>query len=205
MVTTITLSRLLILGRRRKAFPSAPSDPDDSILEQVDNSTSGAKKLISYDANDMETKLSVYPDKIDILDIFEHGRSGHMRIGADVLIKSDDDPESQLTCRVSLKVLDDRLSDNAHVRLLGCDTAHVTNGHSAGRHMLVKFARALGKKRIVFGTLAAVESDDFAPDGFIEQRGIGLFFSSLSALDSLPPSYNQRQFNLGKYWATYKK
>jgi hypothetical protein len=159
------------------------------------------KVLRCCHSKDLVEKLSKLKHKIDILDIVDHGRPGSIHIGDDMLFESDEYPDHPLKGCVSPSTVFAHLSELAHIRLLGCNTAVTTVNDPAGRMLLLKLAKALGPYQVAYGTLAAVEPEHFNETGFLEGQARGLLFSSLAALESEPPSHADRQFNVGRLWA----
>jgi hypothetical protein len=133
---------------------------------------------------------------IDMLDLFDHGGPGHIRMGSALLFASDADPASELLGRDIASCLSPFLTDTAHVRLLGCDTALLGDPAAkeglASRLLLVKLARALGGHRVVFGTLTGLGRLHFGPRGFGRDREEAMLFSSLAAIDIEPPDEDVR-------------
>lgn len=127
---------------------------------------------------------------VRVLDLFDHGGNGHMTLG-DPMSEFLFDPDS--TGHEVARSLSDLLTSDAHVRLLGCETAL----GEAGKRMLFNLQRAFGKGIVVLGTLAAVHPDrDFDGRGFRVEREEALLFSSTEAAalpgGKLPPTYDER-------------
>jgi hypothetical protein len=116
---------------------------------------------------------------IERLDILDHGAEGVQLLGNAILFHSS-------TCGGPLvglelvRQIEPYLSDTAQVRLLGSHTA----AGPAGRLLLLRLARALGRNRTVFGMIDRVTEADFDPDGFTPRRPL---FSSVAALEREAP------------------
>jgi hypothetical protein len=81
------------------------------------------------------------------LDIFDHGAEGMQMLGAGALFASDLFPKSELVGLALAQKLDPYLTETAQIRLLG---RHTGEG-AAGRQLLAKLGRALGRQRRVVG------------------------------------------------------
>lgn len=139
---------------------------------------------------------------IDVLDIVDHGRAGCQMIGRDVMLASDDDYCTPLKGELTARSLAGHLHPHAHLRLLGCRTATDDDGlvatSAAGRLMLYKTARALGARRVVFGTIRATTVNDFSDAGYLlPNLEDEILCSSLAALDGDPPAYSERRIKVG--------
>ena len=139
---------------------------------------------------------------IDILDLFDHGAPGRVRMGSALLFASDAEPASELLGRDIASSLAPFLTETAQVRLLGCDTAVLGEPGSkdglASRLLLLKLARALGGHRVVFGTITGLGRLHFGPRGFGRDREEVMLFSSLAAVDIAPPDEGIRGAELQK-------
>lgn len=139
--------------------------------------------------------------RIGVLDLYDHAAPGQQHLGSDVWLSSDADPRSPLHGAGLVLDLRDSLSDLAQVRLLGCRTAltqdpppgpQASGAPGSGRLLLVKAARLLGGRRVVLGTIAAIEDEHFGPLGFRRELELDLLFSSLAALDGPAPTATDR-------------
>ena len=191
-------NRLLVIGRRLVASPHSDSDmnevsaaatPTDSFhIERCDE---------PGHLPDLVESVARRFGELDMLDLYDHGDVGQLRMGRDVLFRSDDSPGSELLGRDIAIALAPFLRDTAHVRLLGCKTAAITASVTSlpalsGRLLLLKLARALGGHRVAFGTIASIQRGDFSRFGFRREREEMRLFSSLAAVDHMPPSYDDR-------------
>ncbi len=130
--------------------------------------------------------------RIAQLDIFDHGAEGMQMLGAGALFASDAVPGSELVGLPLAARLAPYLTETAQVRLLGCNTGE----GKAGRLLLLKLARALGERRIVFGTIDRVVEDDFDRAGYARVMEHQRLFSSVAALDAEAPGAMRRFENL---------
>jgi hypothetical protein len=85
--------------------------------------------------------------RVTHLDIFDHGAEGMQMLGAGALFVSDAYPRSELGGIALARQLDPYLTEAAELRLLG---RHTGEG-AAGRQLLAKLGRALGRQRRVVG------------------------------------------------------
>jgi len=148
---------------------------------------------------ELEAILAARPDRsIERLDICDHGGSGFITLGGDVLFQSDRDPESLLTNSPLVVGVRDKLTLTAQVRLLGCETGGAWRRRREGRLLLLKLAQLLNQgarpraNRVVFGTIIGVQPNDFDEQGFLHTSDLTMLFSSYSALDSDAPAYDDR-------------
>lgn len=131
---------------------------------------------------------------IDVLDIVGHGRRGRIHLGKDVLFCCGNRPDTAIEGAKIASALCDHLAPTAHVRLLGCSTAHerLASPHQEGRWLLVELAKILGESRTVFGTLAAIDAHCFSVGGLKPSVAVERLFSSREAEQGDAPSYHQR-------------
>nr|WP_254623742.1 DUF4347 domain-containing protein [Myxococcus sp. CA033] len=104
--------------------------------------------------------------KVARLDIFGHGKSGTLTLGdqgQEVVTQH----EASWDLFPDLKT-DDLLTDNAEVRLLGCDTGTLAEGRAVLEGLEAKLSKG-GKTRTVWGSLASIAHSDFGPEGFREE------------------------------------
>jgi hypothetical protein len=130
--------------------------------------------------------------RVEQLDIFDHGAEGMQMLGGGALFASDARPETELLGLPLAGRIAPYLTETAQVRLLGCNTAE----GKAGRLLLLKLARALGERRIVFGTIDRVIEDDFDRAGYARVMEHQRLFSSIAALDAEAPRAMRRFENL---------
>jgi hypothetical protein len=135
---------------------------------------------------------------IDILDLYYHGTNGLQAMGDDVLFESDADPDSDIANVEIARALADSLTPRAFVRLLGCKTALEGQlSKRSGRFLLVKLARELGERRVVFGTNSTIFNLAFDQHGFRRDQEIRYLYSSLAAIDGPCPDDTTRLANIG--------
>ena len=144
--------------------------------------------------------------QIEVLELFDHGDRGLIRMGKGDLFKSDDDPSTPLLNWEIARKLSCSLSRVAHVRLLGCDTTGAKKSPLAygdeGRLLLLKLQQELQAERVVFGTLAEIDAGRFDENGFTSD--IALLYSSLAALDFSPlKDLSLRDKSIEKYITNY--
>lgn len=189
--------RLLVAGRRPDGTELGDSDQDEVSARAIQT---GAFQVRRCDAprDLVETceAIAVHHGKISVLDIYDHGNVGRIRLGSDVLFASDDSPHTELVGRSIATSLSPFLEDTAQVRLLGCLTAGPDTTALAGRLLLIKLARALGGRRITFGTIITLERGDFSRYGLRRELEDLRLFSSLAAIDGAPPTIDDRAKNL---------
>ncbi|MGN6107041.1 MAG: DUF4347 domain-containing protein [Kofleriaceae bacterium] len=130
-------------------------------------------------------RLARNGQRIDVLDILDHGAPGGIVIGDEILFLST---ATGLTIGGdAARALAPFLAEHAHVRLLGCETARLAQG----QRLLLDVANALGGRRIVFGTIDRVRGGHFHVErGFTQSEA--LLYSSLAALDFRAPTSTQR-------------
>jgi Domain of unknown function (DUF4347) len=134
----------------------------------------------------LRTEIGSCP--IDVLDIYYHGGPGLMTLGRS---------NTPLDSAISISGLGELLAPTAHIRLLGCSTAV----GSSGRMLVYKLARALGEKRVVFGTIDSVLFHHFPRGRFDCQL---LLFSSLEAINGEAPKWDQRKRKKPRYSSSHK-
>ena len=197
MITTPS-TKLLVIGQR---------DGGDDVLDEVANRVANSSTTIVRRCNSPEYLIDVVGEvyeahgKIDSLDLYDHGRPGSMHMGQPILFASDKDPKSPLTGGPIVEQIVPFLAEFAQLRLLGCDTASILKEElTEGRLLLLKLAKRMGLRQIVFGTVAEIEPGDFDPNGFRDDKEVELLFSSRSALDLDVPSYHDHLLNLNNSW-----
>lgn len=126
---------------------------------------------------------------VRLLDLYDHGGNGHLVMGdpLDELLFNPFTVGHALAGRLA-----GLLTFDAHVRLIGCETAL----GQMGKDMLLNLQRAFGKGIVVSGTLAPITPDDFGARGFHVEREEALLFSSTEAAALHPgkkaPTYDER-------------
>lgn len=185
---------LIVLGRR-PGLDASPPDVDMDDVEKLVRPT--AARLVRR--CDTPSELIFHVESvaqthglIDVLDIFDHGRSGAQQLGSKILFESDELANSPIENAYLAAHLRPFLSNTAHVRMLGCRTAR----SAAGRFLLVKLAVLFGGRRVVFGTVDGIETDDFDVAGFETRLERTKLFSSLAAIDGIAPTKKERDRHL---------
>ena len=146
--------------------------------------------------------------KIDLLDIYDHCAVGRMRLGPQILFSSDDNMGSILVGADIARALLPHLTETAHVRLLGCNTAGDRDltvepliSDSAGRCLLLKLALELGAHRVADGTIILVNELAFHPGGF--SKDLTALWSSSASLDHDPVKQDCRGPHIQKFYEPY--
>ncbi|KYG08007.1 hypothetical protein BE21_26080 [Sorangium cellulosum] len=135
--------------------------------------------------------------KVDVLDLFDHGRPGCQEMGDGVLF---DHQGAGQDIAHELRPL---LTADARVRLLGCETAL---GH-AGQRLLQILAAGFGGSIVVYGTTSLVQAGDpvhheFDAHGFKKDREEAFLFSSTEAATRLMPSRDARDAEILAWYAS---
>lgn len=119
-------------------------------------------------------------EPISVLDLYDHGGNGRLHMGEprEALLFSADGA-SAIAGQALAGKLADLLTHDAHVHLLGCETAL----EEPGKRMLLTLQRAFGKSIVVHGTLQAVGPSDFGVGGFQMLREGHVLFSSTEAAE----------------------
>lgn len=139
-------------------------------------------------------------ERVDVLDIVDHGRPGAQLIGASVLFGSDDNPRNPLVGRQHARLLDEHLAETAQVRLLGCNTGGAIGRHGmVGRQLLFKLSKELQRHRVAFGTLRPTSKLDFTTGRFLIRLEDEILLSAHSVIDGEPPIDSDRLANLGAF------
>ena len=186
---------LLIAGRRPDDM-----DPNDLDMDLVERKAVQTPSFIVRRC-DFPRQLPIIVEsvaqqhgRIDVLDLYDHASPGRQRMGAEDWVRTDDDRNSTLFGEHLVLGLRDSLSDTAQVRLLGCSTSARAAGvgSMAGRLLLFKIASLLGGRRVVLGTIKPLLATDFDIMGLRRAIERDLLFSSLAALDGMPPTSDER-------------
>ncbi|MEZ4399029.1 MAG: DUF4347 domain-containing protein [Kofleriaceae bacterium] len=196
------MTHVLVIGSRPDT-----EDPPDAFMDEV-AAYCAASQLVTVvrceRLADFAATIAAVADGrvIDVLDIFDHGAAGTMWLGDGILFQSNADPASPLVGAAHAQAIARCLAPCAQVRLLGCDVAAQPIGApvaaaEAGRLLLVKLARVLGRHRVVLGTIRDIGPALWTPDGLHPDAADDTFFSSLAALDGVPPSLAARVEHLG--------
>lgn len=195
---------ILAIGSR-----SNDQEPSDFVMDQVAAATtpSGSFTIVRCASPaELLEKLGAARngELIDVLDIFDHGGAGFQWLGDAQVFRATANPRDSLqTGQATAGALRAHLSEVAHVRLLGCNTASdtvqrpgadgITAGGSEGRLLLHKLARELGGRRLVFGTIRQIDSRMFEGGaGFRREIENEHLFSSAGALDLTAPTAAER-------------
>ena len=135
--------------------------------------------------------------RIDVLDLFDHGLPGRQDMGDDVLF---DHLGTGMQTALALRPL---LTADARVRLLGCETALGPNGQA----LLRLLHETLGGSITVYGTTTMVEAgdpvaQDFDGSGFKKVREDSFLFSSTEAATRPLSARETRDQELREWYAT---
>lgn len=188
--------QVLVIGDRPRSI-----EPTDELMEHVARSTvqtENFRVLRCIQPEDLSGLLSsVHQGKgVDVLDIFDHGRSGAQWLGSRILFDCRGDGSANYVGESIAKSLIPHLRGTAQVRLLGCGTSLGLEGApatgDAGRLLLRQLARTLGGRRMVFGTIREVDEGTFDEGGFKRDAENDYLFSSHAALDVPPPAFGAR-------------
>lgn len=184
--------RVLVIGQH---------DPDEGtftdIVNRVGKDTETFMSLRCSTPGDFFDKVRsavrALNGRISVLDLFDHGANGRQLMGdprKPALFSADGDG-FQLASQLA-----NFLTNDAQVRLLGCETARGL----VGKKLLVDLQKAFGKSIVVQGTLQAVSQNDFAIGGFKLLREDKVLFSSTEAAalapNARPPTYDERNREL---------
>lgn len=187
--------RLFVAGRRPAGSEVGDADMDEVSKQLVQTDAFHTRRCDApLDLLEICEAVAVRHGKIGILDVYDHGNAGRMRLGNNILFASDENPHSELVGRAIASALSPFLDDTAHVRLLGCITA--APEAKAGRLLLIKLARALGGRRIAFGTIMPLIRGNFSRYGLRRELEELRLFSSLAAIDGDAPTPGTRAGNL---------
>ena len=141
---------------------------------------------------------------LDVLDLYDHGRPGSLRMGDAVLFESDGRPDTPLTNWPIARQLAELLGERAQVRLLGCNTAAFAAespvAGDEGRMLLIKLSLELQWRRTVFGTIEMTDEKHFDRRGFVAE--LTLLVSSLAAVDRSPAEITRME-NIRTYVQPY--
>ena len=130
---------------------------------------------------------------ISVLDLCDHGGDGYIRMGDPI------EPPLFAAPDIGKEVasaLADLLTFDAHVRLLGCDTAVASKGRALLLMLSNAFNQQGGKAIVVSGTLKAVNQGDFDVGGFKMAREEHYLFSSTEAIAVASPTFDERALEL---------
>jgi hypothetical protein len=195
------MSRILIIGDRESADVALPDNASPSEfgkIYELQLRYARERRLHSYnhvircrDSRDLCDTVSTLAREsgqmVDVLDIFDHGAPGHMRLGRDVLFQYDG--ESLIGGDV-VKSLSSAMRQDACIRLLGCKTAK----DERGRRLLTRLARTVDFSLRVYGTIERVRPVHFKDPGFLGKED--LLFGSEAATDQAAPDSDVRVTNL---------
>jgi hypothetical protein len=197
-------TKLLVVGQ-----PEGPDDKLDAVASRVCTGDTFHVRRCSTPAElcSVVRRVAHQHGRIDILDLHDHGSSGSIRMGDDVLFRTNDEPSAPLANAEIARELTEYLTDTAQVRLLGCSTATFPEEQPlstglAGRLLLLKLWMELGDQRTIFGTNDMVRENQFLASGFEADRS--MLFSASAALDFDPPDYPTRQKSRGLLMSPYK-
>jgi hypothetical protein len=117
-------NRLLIIGRRR--VPSPHSDADMNEVSTAAMPTASFHVERCDEPGQLPAIVASIVQRcgeLDLLDLYDHGDVGSLRMGSGILFRSDASPSSPLVGREIAAALSPLLRDTAQIRLLGCQTA----------------------------------------------------------------------------------
>lgn len=121
--------------------------------------------------------------KIGLLDLHGHSGPGVHYLGRQILFKHGN---------TDLKIAEDIgmfLTDDARIRLLGCNSG----AEERGRDLLRSLQRAFGKSRVVYGAIRNIWADeDFDWNGFKSALEDKWLFSSIEANGGVAPDQFKR-------------
>ena len=148
--------------------------------------------------------------RIDLLDIFDHGSEGVQKLAGEKLFSASEPPDPEAPLKTGTEIahgLRRFLTIDARVRLLGCNTAL----GDSGKALLLSLQRELGEARVVFGTNGYanagplpppdidIDDSEFGARGFRDVREDSWLFSSTEARMGLDPTYDARKLE-NKKW-----
>jgi hypothetical protein len=180
---------LLIVGEH------TPQDTDIRAvyLDALDNKMETFKVELCASPGDLVSVVRKVALKcgamIDVLDIHDHGRRGHIQLGGPVLFHEDG------TGRSIARSLRSILTVNARVRLLGCETA--VGGE--GARLLTTLGEEL-EGPVVYGSLTRIIAQHFNQGVFDRSLEERYLFSSTEALVSPGPDTSVRLAELRKWY-----
>jgi hypothetical protein len=119
---------------------------------------------------------------ISTLDFYDHGESGHLRMGSDTLFSH------RGTGRMIARMLRPLLAPDARVRLLGCNCAV----GQPGRDLLLMLHEEFGPGVAVFGAIRPIDADDFPSGIFDRLEEEVCLFSSTEAASRIAPDIAAR-------------
>lgn len=187
--------RLFVVG--------VPSGGKDSLLDDVAGKVRGSATIVQRCASADELVAFVAAHgrrkrKVDVLDIFDHGKAGVQELTGKVLFQATTNKCDRLVGADVACALAPHLRETAHVRLLGCNVAapNVPPKGGSGRLLLWQLAEALGAWRTAFGAIKSTTCDDFDGDGFLQRLEQTFLFSSLGAMDTNAPDKGERDDHL---------
>jgi hypothetical protein len=130
---------------------------------------------------------------IDVLDIHDHGKRGHLRLGTGLLFHHEG---AGLHLARALRPY---LTPDARIRLLGCETAV----GDEGRRLLSMLRDELGGAIVIYGTLATIVPDSFEEGVFLKSSEDVYLFSSTEAMRREAPTWEDRLAELRSWSAAH--
>jgi hypothetical protein len=128
---------------------------------------------------------------IDVLDIHDHGKPGHIYMGDDYLFHYNG------TGRLIARSLRPLLTTDARVRLLGCLTAC----GAQGQQLLTMLKEELGTA-VIYGTNALIDASRFGSGGFDRRWDDSFLFSSTDAVTRIAPDHAGRVAEIASWCAS---
>lgn len=127
---------------------------------------------------------------LERLDIFDHGKGGLQQLGPQVLFGVHDSktPATKMAGFDLIKSLSECLTHDAHIRLLGCETAI----EPRGQRLLLDAAGAFGFQRVVYGTVDNITANHFDANGFKTIAECPFLFSSHDAKLRQAPTHQKK-------------
>lgn len=187
--------RVLVIGQHASVQESV-----DDVTEPVGPNTDTFVMVSCRTPGDLFDTVRSTVRSLDapiaVLDLCDHGGDGYLRMG---------DPLEPPLFAAGIgkdvaKSLATLLTHDAHVRLLGCDTAVAAEGKALLLMLSDAFNEAENKSIVVYGTLRPVVADDFDAGGFKIEREEHSLFSSTQAAQlpagQVPPTFDERAMAL---------
>ncbi|MFT3838983.1 MAG: DUF4347 domain-containing protein [Myxococcaceae bacterium] len=176
---------LLVVGQYTPAEPGT-----EAVAKAVDP----AHRVRCAGPNDLlaavKAAVTAQGGPLTRLDIFDHGKGGLQQLGPHVLFGVPD-AKTTATKMVGfdlLKSLSASLTHDAHIRLLGCETAMLAEG----QRLLLDAAEAAGFQRVIYGTVDDIVANHFDADGFKQIAECPFLFSSHDAKLRLAPPHQKK-------------
>lgn len=176
---------LLVVGQY-----APPDKGTDDVAKVVDAAhhvrCSGPDDLLGV----VKAAVAVKGGPLERLDIFDHGKGGLQQLGPQVLFGVHDSktPAAKMVGFDLIKSLSECLTHDAHIRLLGCETAI----EPRGQRLLLDAAGAFGFQRVVYGTVDNITANHFDANGFKTIAECPFLFSSHDAKLRQAPTHQKK-------------